>query len=107
MLIGTTTLSIPELTSGAPTFQQLISQLFEKGFGEDISSSNDFETSVRCVRCNENLTFGQGQGLWTLKRHSKKDSHKVKTAWTINDQYRVISLKKPGEHFTFSKPGAK
>ena len=84
---------------GAPTFEHFLSQLSDKGFREDVSSSDNFRRSVRCVKCNEDLVFGQGQGLWTLKRHAKKDSHKVKTAWTIDEQYRIISLQKPGKHF--------
>lgn len=98
-LTGATILTIATLTRGAPTFEYFLSQLSDKGFREDVSSSDNFRCSVRCVKCNEDLVFGQGQGLWTLKRHAKKDSHKVKTAWTIDEQYRIISLQKPGKHF--------
>ena len=77
-LTGATILTIATLTRGAPTFEHFLSQLSEKGFREDVLSSDNFRRSVRCVKCNEDLVFRQGQGLWTLKRHAKKTAIKSK-----------------------------
>lgn len=78
LLIGTIILSTSKLTRMAPTFEQLISQRSEKGFGEDLSFSDDFKISVRCVKCDEDLAFGQGRGLWTLKDIPRRTAIKLR-----------------------------
>lgn len=86
----------------APTFEKIKSQLIRKGFGDDIVS-NDFQGSVTCVKCGNCLAFGPGQGPWTLKRHSGKESHKSRTAWTIDEEYNVVSLRSSGKCYAMVK----
>lgn len=70
-----------------PIIEKIISQLCQQGFGNDIVSSEDFQRSLTCAKCRTSLTFGPGQGPWTLKRH----------AWTISEDYNVVSLRRSGK----------
>ena len=64
-----------------PIIETIISQLCQQGFGNDIASSEDFQRSLKWAKCRTSLTFGPGQGPWTLKRHAGLESHKRKAAW--------------------------
>lgn len=70
-----------------PIIEKIISQLCQQGFGNDIVSSEDFQRSLTCAKCRTSLTFGPGQGPWTLKRH----------ACTISEDYNVVSLRRSGK----------
>ena len=80
----------------APTFQEFLAQLAKHGFSNELSSSDNFKSTAECLRCGESVTFGTGQALWAVRRHSRKEKHKMKAAWTISDDYTVVSLRKKG-----------
>ena len=80
-----------------PIIEKIISQLCQQGFGNDIVSSEDFQRSLTCAKCRTSLTFGPEQGPWTLKRHAGLESHKRKAAWTISEDYNVVSLRRSGK----------
>ena len=93
----------------APTVDNIKNQLNSKGFENCIVSSDNFQRSLTCVKCGTCLTFGPGQGAWTLKRHAGLESHKLKAAWTINEIYNVVSLRRSGKSYkrlTRYLPGA-
>lgn len=80
-----------------PIIEKIISQLCQQGYGNDIVSSENFQRSLTCIECRTCLTFSPGQGPWTLKRHTGLESHKRMTAWTISEDYNVVSLQRCGK----------
>ena len=83
----------------APFTEKIKSQLRQKGFGNGIVSSDNFQRSLTCVKCGTCLTFGPGQGPWTLKRYAGLESHKTRAVWTINESYDVVSLRQSGKSY--------
>ena len=78
---------------GSPTFDRILEQLEKKGFSNTFSSEDNFQKTIKCVKCNEVVPVSDnGQAAWLLKQHCEKKSHIVKCAWTINEQYEIVSF---------------
>ena len=61
----------------APTVQEFLAQPAKHGFSSELSSSDNLKKSTaECVRCGESVTFGTGQALWAVSRHSRKKNIK-------------------------------
>ena len=54
----------------APTFQEFLAQLAKHGFSG--LSPDNLKSTAECVRCGKSVTFGAGQALWAVSRHSRK-----------------------------------
>lgn len=77
---------------GSPTVDRILEQLEKKGFSNAFSSEDNFEKTIKCVKCSAVVQVSDsGQVACLLKRHCEKKSHIVKCAWTINEQYQIVS----------------
>lgn len=54
-----------------PTIQEFLAQLGKHGFYSKLSSSGNFKITAECVRYGESDTFGIGQALRAVTRHSR------------------------------------
>ena len=77
-----------------PILEQFLVQVTKIGFPCSLLFSDNFQSSAKCVRYDDCFTFGPGQGQWASKETFKGKNHKVKAAWTITEDYRVVFLRR-------------
>ena len=75
-----------------PIFEEFLVQVTKIGFPCRLWFSDNFQSSVKGVTYDECFTFGPGQGQWGPEETFKGKNDKVTAAWTISEEYRVVSL---------------